>query len=158
MSPSKLFSRPARAALLVRATTRMRRRWGLLGRIVARLLANRLASSYGIYLSPLAEIGTGLKLPHPVGIVIGDGVRIGDGVTLYQNVTLGRRSESVADYPDVANGATIYAGAVVLGAVRIGSRAVIGANAVVTRDVPDETSAAGIPARFLDKRPNRDQK
>lgn len=149
MGLSKFLSRPKRAATLARAATRLRARGGLMAKIGARLIVDRLAAGYGIYLSPVAAIGEDLALPHPVGIVIGDGVRIGDGVTIYQNVTIGRRNATFPDYPVVENGSTIFAGAVVAGAVRIGRNATVGANAVVISDVPDGATVVGVPARIL---------
>jgi serine O-acetyltransferase len=97
-----------------------------------------------------AELGPGLLLPHPTGVVIGSGVRVGAGVTLYQGVTLGRRQGE--HYPVVAEGATVYPNAVIAGPVRIGRGAVVGAGSVVIRDVPDQAVAAGNPARLLSPR------
>ncbi len=94
-----------------------------------------------------AELGPGLLLPHPTGVVIGAGTRVGAGVTLYQGVTLGRRHGE--HYPVVGDGATVYPNAVVAGPLRIGRSAVIGAGAVVLEDVPDGAVAAGNPARLL---------
>jgi serine O-acetyltransferase len=94
-----------------------------------------------------AELGPGLLLPHPTGVVIGAGTRVGAGVTLYQGVTLGRRHGE--HYPVVGDGATVYPNAVVAGPVRIGRAAVIGAGAVVLDDVPDDAVAVGNPARLL---------
>lgn len=85
-----------------------------------------------------------VKFPHPVGIVIGDGVQIGHDVRIYQNVTIGR-IENAADsaYPTLEHGVIVYAGAVIAGAVTIGQEAVIGANALITRDVPAGCIAVG---------------
>lgn len=124
-------------------------RMGVLGKILARIVRNGTEARFGCYLSPTAVPGEGLFLPHPVGIVVGDGVTIGDHATLYQHVTIGRRADDKAEYPVIGKGATLYAGAVVAGPVTIGAYARIGANAVVLGDVPPEHTAIGAPARCI---------
>lgn len=89
----------------------------------------------GCYIAPSAKIGPGLGLPHATGIVIGEGCVIGADVTIYQHVTLGRRKHSDYGYPVIGNGVTIYAGACIAGAFRVGDNATIGANAVVLNEV-----------------------
>jgi serine O-acetyltransferase len=128
-------------------------RGGPPGRLLSSLIWRVSVHLSGCYFSRLAEIGPGLRLPHPVGIVIGDSVKIGRNVALYQNVTIGL-AEAVEDgsekaYPEIGDGVTIYAGAVIIGPIRIGKGAVVGANAVVTRDVPENVTVAGVPARIL---------
>lgn len=105
-------------------------------KLLGRFLWWRIVKGYGCYISPKAEIGPGLALPHPVGIVIGEGCRIGNNFTIYQGVTLGRKHDKVAAYPTIGNNVTIYAGATLIGAINIGENAVIGAGALVTKDVP----------------------
>lgn len=127
-----------------------RRGWGVLGAIVAYLQQ----SLTGCYFHSTAEIGRGCRLPHPTGIVIGKGVVIGERVTLYQHVTLGSHGKpgEPPGYPQVGDGAVLYAGVVVAGAVKIGEGAVIGANSVVLEDVPAYAVAAGAPARVIRRR------
>lgn len=89
-----------------------------------------------------------VKFPHPIGIVIGDGVRIGKDVRIYQNVTIGLlentpSSEASDLYPTIGDDVIIYAGAVLAGAITVGAGAVIGANAVITKDVPPGSVAFG---------------
>lgn len=78
--------------------------------------------------------------PHPIGIVIGDGVTLGQDVRIYQHVTLGLRQPGQGtndrQYPVIGDRVLIYAGAVIAGGVRVGDDAIIGANVVVTHDVP----------------------
>lgn len=95
-----------------------------------------------------SQIGPGLKLPHPSGVVIGAGARLGANVTVYQHVTLGR-SLREERYPDVGDGAVLYPNAVIVGGIVIGQRAIVGAGAVVTADVPDDAVVAGNPAQIV---------
>jgi len=115
-------------------------------------LCSILQKRYAIYLSPKAQIGADLKLPHAVGIVIGEGVVLGDRVTVYQNVTLGGKvigDQRAGNYPTVGDETTIFAGAVIVGRVHVGAKSVIGANSVVLRDVPNDATVAGIPAKII---------
>ena len=86
----------------------------------------------------------GCIFPHPVGIVISRYVKVGRGCVFYQNVTVGVRR-----YPCDGNNVIVYSGAVIVGPVKIGDNAVIGANAVVTQDVPTGAIAVGIPAKII---------
>lgn len=119
----------------------------LLGSVLSRILW-RFSLTSGCHISVAAEIQPGLSMPHATGVVIGEGAKIGKGVTIYQNVTIGT-SGAQRGYPTIEDGVTIYAGAVVVGAVSVGQGAVIGANAVVIRDVPSNGIAVGVPARFI---------
>jgi serine O-acetyltransferase len=106
----------------------------------------------GLDFVPGAEVGPGLLMHHPHGIVIGCGTVVGASCTLLQNVTLGERfadGRPPHDYPQVGNSVTIGAGACVLGGVHVGDRSVIGANSVVLTDVPVGGVAVGSPARIL---------
>lgn len=119
-------------------------------RFLGRWAATTLRRDYGCFVQSGARIGPGLWLPHPNGIVIGAGARIGSACTIYHQVTLGgaRMGDWQANrYPAVGDNVTIFAGAKLIGQVRIGDDAIIGANAVVNRDVPSRHVAYGIPAR-----------
>lgn len=135
------------ALLIFEMMTRCDRRHPV-GRRLQNFLRRYLNRRYGCFISPDARIGDRCLFPHPVGIVIGDGVIIGEDCVIYQNVTLGARARGAAGerYPELGDRAVIYAGAVVVGAVRIGKGAVVAANAVVTIDVEDGAVAAGVPA------------
>lgn len=120
--------------------------------LLARFVSERLARRYGVFVNPKAVFPTTLRMPHPVGIVIGEGVRIGERVSIYQNVTLGGARSGdwqAGNYPEVGDDTIIFAGAVIVGAVKIGRNAVIAANAVVTKDVPDYATVAGVPAKVV---------
>jgi serine acetyltransferase len=96
-------------------------------------------------ISPQAHIGPGFYLYHGIGTVIGKGTRIGRGALVCHNVTSGGG-------PIIGDDVKLWAGANVIGAVRIGDRAEIGANGVVVKDVPADTIAVGVPAeRFISK-------
>lgn len=111
-----------------------------------RKLKNKLEFKHGMVVYPNAKIGKHFRADHTVGIVIGSGVVIGDHCKIYQNVTLGRKS---GRFPIVGNYVTIFPGAKIIGDVKIGDYAVIGANAVVTKDVPEGAVAVGVPAHNI---------
>ncbi len=90
------------------------------------------------------QIGGGLLLPHPNGVVIHSEARIGPNCLIFQQVTIGTRAGSMP--PVIGGHVDIGAGAKILGNVHIGDHACIGANAVVLTDVPTEKTAVGIPA------------
>ena len=92
------------------------------------------------------QLGGGLALPHPNGIVIHPGVRLGPNCLIFQQVTIGTRDDGL---PSVGGHVDFGAGAKVLGSVAIGNHARIGANAVVLDDVPEHASVVGIPARVV---------
>jgi len=106
-----------------------------------------------IELNPLAQIGEGLIVYHGSGLVVGSGIKAGKNLTLEHGVTLGNRIGSSIDeafsWPVLGDNCFIGCGAAVLGPVRIGNNAKVGANAVVLCDVPDNCSAVGIPAKIL---------
>jgi serine O-acetyltransferase len=135
---------------LVRLWHRMVRaqRGGRLGRARAQLLRRFIHIRYGCHISAESRPLGWVNLPHPVAIVIGHGVEIGEDATIYQGVTLGQGGRGEG-YPSVGAAATLYAGAVVVGPVRIGQGAIVGANAVVLADVPDGATAVGAPARVV---------
>ncbi len=113
----------------------------------ARLLAQATRFATGIEIHPGATIGRRFFIDHGMGVVIGETTQIGDDVMVYHGVTLGGRSLSHGKrHPTIGNGVTVGAGAKVLGPITIGDGSAIGANAVVTQDVPADCIATGIPA------------
>ena len=121
-------------------------------RILAKLVARVNTIQSSCHISPYARIGPGLNLPHATGIVIGEGTIIGENNTIYQHVTFGQRhssrDQSAMKYPVVGEGGIFFSGAVIVGAISIGDRVIIGANSVVMMDVPSQSIAAGVPAVF----------
>ncbi|OBK84066.1 serine O-acetyltransferase [Mycolicibacter heraklionensis] len=114
---------------------------------VARVLAQATRFATGIEIHPGATIGRRFFIDHGLGVVIGETTEIGDDVMVYHGVTLGGRSLSHGKrHPTIGNGVTVGAGAKVLGPITIGDGSAIGANAVVTQDVPADCIATGIPA------------
>lgn len=87
--------------------------------------------------------GRNVLMPHPYGIIVHSKAQVGDGVVIMQHVTLGARVPGKNEAPVIEDGVYLGAGARVLGAVRIGRNAVVGANAVVTRDVPAGATVVG---------------
>ncbi len=102
----------------------------------------------GIEIHPGATIGKGLVIDHGTGVVIGETTEIGDNCTLYQGVTLGGTGKDVGKrHPTLGDNVLVGAGAKVLGPIIIESNSKVAANAVVLKDIPQNSTAVGIPAR-----------
>lgn len=163
MLEAKSFLRMIKVILIGNATSRIMLYLKLSSKLnkkdrLKRFIHNHL-QKYGLYISSNAIIGNGLKLPHPTGIVIGNGVIIGSNVMIFQHVTLGgARIGDYQDnnYPSIGNNVVIFAGAVIVGKITIGDNATIGANAVVLNDVPAGTTCVGIPGKIVQKKIKRD--
>lgn len=113
----------------------------------ARILSQINRFWTGIEIHPGATIGRRFFIDHGMGIVVGETAEIGDGVMLYHGVTLGGQIlTQTKRHPTVEDNVTIGAGAKVLGPITIGHDSAIGANAVVTKDVPPCSIATGVPA------------
>ena len=124
-----------------------RRGWRGAGRFVSHL--SRFLT--GIEIHPGARIGRRFFIDHGMGVVIGETAEIGDDCTVYHGVTLGGTTWNKGKrHPTLKNGVVIGAGAKVLGPIVIGAQAKIGSNAVVVKDVPDQATAIGIPARIVE--------
>jgi serine O-acetyltransferase len=136
-------------AILVHRLAHVLRALGL--PIVPRLLQAAARFATGVDIHPGALIGRGLFIDHAMGTVIGETAELGEGVTLLHQVTLGGRGGpgSGKRHPTLGDGVFVGAGAKILGPVRVGSRARIGANAVVLEEVPAGATAVGIPARIV---------
>lgn len=118
-------------------------------KVIAR---NYLIKNYNIYIGKNAEIGEGLELRHPNGIVIGKEVKIGKNAIIYQHVTFGiaRKGDmKTNNYPIVGDDCTFFSGAKLLGNIKVGKGTIVGANAVVLTDTEYDSTYVGIPARKL---------
>lgn len=150
-----ILAYPSLHALLIHrlAHAVWRRGWRLLGRV----LSNFGRFLTGIEIHPGATIGSRLFIDHGLGVVIGETAEVGDDVTMYHDVTLGGVLPSVNSasqigvkrHPTIRDGVIIGSGAQVLGAVTVGEGARIGANAVVTKDVPAGVTVVGNPSRII---------
>lgn len=117
---------------------------------LARLISQIARFFTGIEIHPGATIGKGLCIDHGIGVVIGETAEIGDDVLIYHGVTLGGTGKDKGKrHPTIGNGVVIGAGAKVLGPIKVGDNAKIGANAVVVKDVPEGATAVGIPAKNI---------
>lgn len=127
-------------------------------RLPARLLSQVSRSLTGVEIHPGAQIGRRFFVDHGMGVVIGETAQIGDDVMLYHGVTLGGRSldPTIKRHPTLGDGVTVGAGAKVLGDITVGDGAQVGANAVVTKNVPTDAVATGIPATVRRPQPGAD--
>jgi len=123
--------------------------------LVARIISQFSRFMTGIEIHPKAKIGKNLFIDHGMGVVIGETSDIGDNVTIYHMATLGGISPSINSdnqreikrHPTLQDNVVVGSGAQVLGPITIGKNAKIGANAVVTKDVPENGVMVGIPAK-----------
>ena len=125
--------------------------------LIARIISQTIRFFTGIEIHPGAKIGKNLFIDHGMGVVIGETSEIGDNVTIYHAVTLGGSSPSIDSerqrhekrHPTIGNDVVIGSGAQVIGPVNIGNGARIAANAVVVKDVPENATMVGIPAKAV---------
>jgi len=130
-------------------------RFDLVGRVISQF--SRFLT--GIEIHPKAKIGKNFFIDHGMGVVIGETSEIGDYVTIYHMVTLGGISPSINSdnqrqvkrHPTLKDNVVIGSGAQVLGPITVGENAKVGANAVVTKDVPANAVMVGIPAKNTNK-------
>ena len=123
--------------------------------LIARIISQFSRFLTGIEIHPRAKIGENLFIDHGMGVVIGETSEIGNNVTIYHMVTLGGISPSINSddqrnskrHPTLMDNVVVGSGAQVLGPVVVGKNAKIGANAVVTKDVPENAVMVGIPAK-----------
>ena len=116
---------------------------------IARIISQRARHKTGIEIHPGAQIGKGLFIDHGMGVVIGETTIIGDNCLLYQGVTLGGTGKDKGKrHPTLGDNVMVGAGAKVLGPINIGNNVKVAANAVVLKDIPDNCTAVGVPARI----------
>ena len=125
--------------------------------LIARIISQTIRFFTGIEIHPGAKIGKNLFIDHGMGVVIGETSEIGDNVTIYHNVTLGGSSPSIDSerqrhekrHPTIGHDVVIGSGAQIIGPIKVGNNSRIAANAVVVKDVPENATMVGIPARAV---------
>mgnify|MGYP000026361000 FL=1 len=123
--------------------------------LVARIISQLSRFLTGIEIHPGAKIGKNLFIDHGMGVVIGETSEIGNNVTIYHMATLGgiapsinsNNQRQVKRHPTLGDCVVVGSGAQILGPIKIGTNAKVGANAVVTKDVPENAVMVGIPAK-----------
>ena len=133
--------------------------------LIARIISQFSRFLTGIEIHPKANIGKNLFIDHGMGVVIGETSDIGDNVTIYHMATLGGISPSVNSneqrnikrHPTLKDNVVVGSGAQILGPVTVGKNAKIGANAVVTKDVPENAVMVGIPAKNVGETSGSDE-
>ena len=133
--------------------------------LIARIISQFSRFLTGIEIHPKANIGKNLFIDHGMGVVIGETSEIGDNVTIYHMATLGGISPSINSneqrnikrHPTLKDNVVVGSGAQILGPVTVGKNAKIGANAVVTKDVPENAVMVGIPAKNVGETSGSDQ-
>lgn len=117
---------------------------------LARALSQHAAKKTGIEIHPGATIGRRFFIDHGHGVVIGETTEIGDDVTLYQGVTLGGTGKDKGKrHPTIGNNVMVGSGAKVLGPFRVGDNCNIASGAVVLEEIPDNSTAVGVPAQVV---------
>ena len=125
--------------------------------LIARIISQFSRFLTGIEIHPKAKIGKNLFIDHGMGVVVGETSEIGNNVTIYHNVTLGGIAPSINSndqrntkrHPSLGDNVIVGSGAQILGPITIKKNSLIGANAVVTKDVPENAVMIGIPAKNI---------
>ena len=125
--------------------------------LIARIISQTVRFFTGIEIHPGAKIGKNLFIDHGMGVVIGETSEIGDNVTIYHAVTLGGSSPSIDSesqrhekrHPTIGNDVVIGSGAQIIGPIKVGNNSRIAANAVVVKDVQENATMVGIPAKAV---------
>lgn len=126
---------------------------------IARLISQLSRFFTGIEIHPGAQIGKGILIDHGMGVVIGETSIIGDRVTIYQGATIGAtgNEKEFKRHPTLGSDIVVGSGAKILGPVNIGSNSKIGANSVVITNMPEYSTAIGIPARIKSRNVSEDE-
>ena len=125
--------------------------------LLARVISQITRFFTGIEIHPGAKIGRNLFIDHGMGVVIGETSEVGDNVTIYHAVTLGGSSPSIDSekqrdekrHPTIGNDVVIGSGAQIIGPIKVGNGSRIAANAVVVKDVPENVTMVGVPAKVI---------
>ena len=125
--------------------------------LIARIISQTVRFFTGIEIHPGAKLGKNLFIDHGMGVVIVETSEVGDNVTIYHAVTLGGSSPSIDSekqrhekrHPTIGHDVVIGSGAQIIGPVKVGNNSRIAANAVVVKDVPENATMVGIPAKAV---------
>ena len=124
--------------------------WASGQRDLALYLQSQSSRIFGVDIHPEATIGRGIMIDHATGVVIGETASVGDNSSILHGVTLGGSGKESGDrHPKIGCGVMIGAGASVLGNIKVGHCARIAAGSVVLKDVPENTTVAGVPAKVV---------
>lgn len=124
--------------------------WNNGRKTLAYFLQNRSSEMFGVDIHPGARFGRGIMIDHGTGVVIGETAVLGDDISLLHGVTLGGSGKESGDrHPKIGNGVMIGANASILGNIRVGDCAKVGAGSVVVRDVEAQTTVVGVPAKAV---------
>ena len=131
--------------------------WSIKLKLIARIFSHLARILTGIEIHPGAQIGRRFFIDHGMGVVIGETSEVGDNVTIYHAVTLGGSSPSIDSekqrhekrHPTIGHDVVIGSGAQIIGPVKVGNNSRIAANAVVVKDVPENATMVGIPAKAV---------
>jgi serine O-acetyltransferase len=119
---------------------------------LARVISQFARFLTGIEIHPGATIGKGFFVDHGMGVVVGETAEVGDNVTIYHGVTLGGTGKDKGKrHPTIGNNVVIGAGAKVLGPIHVGDNCRIGANSVVLKNTPPNSTVVGIPGKIVTK-------
>lgn len=144
ISESKMYTRVELLGILLYRTARYYYKINLEDVANTYSTLGRLISGFEIYYT--ADIGKGLKINHGLGTVIGARCLLGDNILIHQNVTIGDKG---GYRPSLGDNIIIYAGAILLGNIKIQNNAIIGANTVCFIDVPEGSTVVGNPAKVI---------
>ncbi len=119
-------------------------------RTLAHFFQNQISVTLGVDLHPAARFGAGIMLDHATGLVAGETAVVGDDVSILHAVTLGGTGKESGDrHPKIGRGVLLAAGCKIIGNIKVGTGAKVGAGSVVLEDVPDHVTVAGIPAKIV---------
>lgn len=149
------FFYPAFQGLMMYRFANFFYRWKV--KFLAYLLHYLMRVLYAMDIHPAARIAPGVVIDHGIGVVIGSTASVGRGTLIYHGVTLGTKHPCTGKrHPDVGENVILGAGAKILGPIKVGNNAIVGANAVVVRDVPENAVVVGVPARLVKWRGSSD--
>jgi serine O-acetyltransferase len=118
--------------------------------IITKVMLRRATYKFGISIPPETDIGAGFYIGHFNGIFVNPGCRIGANCNISQGVTLGQSNRGKHEgFPVLGDNVYLGPGAKVVGGIQIGNNVAIGANCVVTQDIPDNAVVVGIPGKVI---------